>query len=610
MAYRAHLARRPADGAAWIQLGHSLKETGALDEAAAAYRAAAGHLAGQAEVWIHLAYLERRLGRHEAAIAALREALAMADGGYAAQALIDMGARERLPPAVQQAIEAESGDYALSRYPAWAAAGGRPVLPLPAGARVLALIDARGADPVHVAITCETLGDIPYRVMTESATPVAVAGADWLLLVEAGTRLTPDAAGQLHAAATGTSAAVAYADHDHWTAVADGIAHHDPCLQPMADPVWFARAAVRPPVLLLRSEAAEAANDWAELVTGRMALPLCYAHVPLVLASRAGPAPVDPPAPAASAAATDPTLIQIIIQTRDAPALLAACIDSLRRTAAYPDTLDIVIMDNRSVLPETAALLADWQAQGIAVTIAHDEPFNWARANNLAAARGNAPLLLFLNNDVEMETPGWDMALRNGLARPRTGALGALLLYPDRLIQHAGVIFGMGTEGGAVHEGVLHPTEPSGPAARWRNPRLASAVTGAWLAVSRTLFEDVGGFEERLPIAYNDVDFCLRIRAAGAHVVQASDIVAIHRESATRGSIMSTAEHARDRADWAWMRERWGTALDLDPAYNPNWARCGQPFDGLRQPPAGEVARWIQASARTDPWAVVLPGDS
>ncbi|MET3828483.1 GT2 family glycosyltransferase [Sphingomonas sp. PvP055] len=604
-AYRAHLARRPTDGAAWVQLSHSLKETGALEEAAAAYRTAAAHLSEQAEVWIHLAYLERRLGRREAAIAALQEALAMADGGSAAQALIEMGARERLPSAAQQSIEAQSGDYALSRYPAWTRAGRRPSLPLPTGAQVLALIDARGADPAHVAITRETLGDIPCRVMTEGTALVTAAGADWLLLMEAGTRLAPDAAGQLHAAATGTGAGAAYADHDHWTAEADGIAHHDPCFQPMADPVWFARAAVRPPVLLLRAEAAAAADDWEALVAGRMELPLRYAHVPLVLASRAEPALVDLSAPATPAAAADPAPIQIIIQTRDAPALLTACINSLRRTAAHPNTLDIVIMDNRSVLPETAALLAGWQAEGIARPIAHDEPFNWARANNLAAARGNAPLLLFLNNDVEMETPGWDVALRDGLARPRTGAMGALLLYPDRLIQHAGVIFGMGREGGAVHEGVLHPTEPGGPAARWRHPRCASAVTGAWLAVSRTLFDAVGGFEERLPIAYNDVDFCLRIRAAGVHVVQASNIVAVHRESATRGSVMSTAEHARDRADWAWIRERWGAALDLDPAFNPNWARSGQPFDGLRRPPAEVVAQWIEASVRPDPWAVV-----
>uniref|UniRef100_UPI003B3A5870 hypothetical protein n=1 Tax=Sphingomonas sp. TaxID=28214 RepID=UPI003B3A5870 len=332
------MARYPADGAAWLQLGHSLKEAGALEEAAAAYRTAAGHLAGQADVWIHLAYLERRLGRREAAIAALQEALAMADGARAAQALIDMGARERLPPVVQRAIEAESGDHALSRYPAWAAAGGRPAPPFPAGARLLALIDARGADPAYVAITRETLRDIPCRVMTEGAAPVAAAGADWLVLVEAGTRLAPDAAVRLHAAATCTGAGAVYADHDHWTAAADGIAHHDPCLQPMADPVWFARAAVRPPLLLLRAEAGEAADDWGGLTTGRMALPLRYAHVPLVLASRAGSAPADPPRPAPPhPAAADPAPIQIIIQTRDAPGLLSACIDSLRRTAARPD---------------------------------------------------------------------------------------------------------------------------------------------------------------------------------------------------------------------------------------------------------------------------------
>ena len=605
-----------------MQLGHGLKEAGDLAAAADAYRQAAPLLPGQADVWIHLAHLERRMGRREAALAALERAMAAegdGDGtGRAAQALIDIGARERLPLPVQQRIEAREGDHALSRYAAWAAAQPAPATLRPDGVRVLAVIAASGASPDSAAVTRETLAGAAYQILVDRAAVgsasgaqyaigPATAGATHILLVEAGTRIMPDAIAQLAAALAATGAGAAYGDHDHWTSSATGPGRHDPCFQPMFDPVWFRRAAVRPPCLLLSAEAAAASPSRDALFADRMALPTRYAHVPRVLASRrAEIAPVDAPRPAPPRPATEDP-IQVVIQTRDAPDMLARCVTELRRTAAHPDALDIVVMDNRSVLPETAALLADWQAQGIARTIAHDEPFNWARANNLAAARGDSPLLLFLNNDVEMETPGWDAMLRAGLAQEGAGALGALLLYPDRLIQHGGVIVGMGEDGGAVHEGVLHPVEPGGPAGRWRHPRLASAVTGAWLAVSRALFDAVGGFEERLPIAYNDVDFCLRVRAAGAHVVQASDIVAIHRESATRGSVMSSAEHDRDQVDWAWMRGRWGAALDLDPGYNPNWARTGQPFDGLRLPSAEEVARWIAASARVDPWAVTPP---
>ena len=623
-AYRRHLRRHPRDAAVWVQLGHSLKEAGELPDAAAAYREATRIAPAGEDGWIHLAHLERRLGDRAAAIAALRQALAgqgCGGDGRAAQALVEMGARESLPPALQAQIETGEGHYALSRYAAWRAA--QPVSGVtPVPANVLAVIDGRGASAGLVEVTRGTLGGTACLILTDGAAPPAdgrwageedaIRGATHLLLVEAGSRITPQAVARLYAAVADTGAGAAYGDHDHWEPAVQGITFGSPCFQPMFDPLWFARAAVRPPCLLVTAAAAGAVATWGALFAARLSLPAAYAHVPLVLASRRAGIALAETGMAAAPRDIGDTPIQVIVQTRDAPELLAACVASLWRTAARPDRLDIVIMDNRSVLPRTAGLLADWAGEGIARVIAHDEPFNWARANNLAAARGDAPLLLFLNNDVEMESDGWDMALRAGLAgggpaEVGVGALGGLLLYPDRLIQHAGVVFGMGAQGGAVHEGVGHPLEPGGPAARWRHPRLAAAVTGAWLATSRAVFDAVGGFEERLPIAYNDVDFCLRCRAAGRLVVQASHIVAVHRESATRGSVMSSAEHARDQADWAWLRARWGAALDLDPAYNPHWLRISQPFDGLHTPSPEAISRWIAASARPRPWSVAPP---
>lgn len=624
VAYQRHLTRDARNASIWVQLGHSLKENGDLHQAATAYREAVRLLPAAEDGWIHLAHLERRLGNREAAITALERAIA---GGSTAAitALVDMGARERLPPAVQRQIEAGAGVHAVSRYAAWRETQAvSPADPLPDGGRpddapnVVAVIDARGAPMNWIAATRATLRNLPCLIFTDDSPEGRTSGEDgvignealgaagYLLLVAAGTRLAPGAIAVLQAAAIGTGAGAAYCDHDHWEETDEGIVHRDPCFQPMFDPLWFARAAVRPPCLLVTAAAAEAHATWRALFDHRLALPVSYAHVPRLLASRAADAPVAPIAPPPISPARD-GVIKVIVQTRDAPEMLAACIDRLRATADRPDLLNIVIIDNRSVLPRTAALLADWAERGIACTIPHDEPFNWARANNMAAAApaGDAPYLLFLNNDVEMASVGWDTLLRAGLAVEGVGALGALLLYPNNLVQHAGVVFGMG-ESGAVHEGVGQlPT--AGPADRWRHPRLAAAVTGAWLAVTRTLFDTVKGFEERLPIAYNDVDFCLRIRAAGQGVMQASHIVAVHRESATRGSVMSSAEHARDQADWAWMRARWGAALDLDPGYNPHWLRIGQPFDGLHTPPADAVARWITASAKSRPWACPPP---
>ena len=594
-----------------MQLGHGLKEEGDFAGAAAAYREAVRIAPAVADSWIHLAHLER--GDREAAIAALSQAIAVDGGSTAAiAAMVALGARERLPVAVQQRIEADEGVHALSRYAAWREA--QPVAAAVPTPDVLAVIDGRGAPAERIAVTRATLGDMPCLILGDgpagTSADDAVVAACHILLVEAGTRIAPDAVAKLCAAVAETGAGAAYGDHDHWEGKGGGdIAFRDPCFQPMFDPVWFARAEGRPPCLLLTAPAAAPCGTWGALSAARLALPVAYAHVPSLLASRHGAAVPAEAAPLQARPAGEGA-IQVIVQTRDAPEMLERCIGALLGTAARSDLLDIVIVDNRSMLPRTATLLARWAGQGIARIMPHDMPFNWALANNLAAndqtgGQGDAPHLLFLNNDVEMETIGWDTALRAGLAVDGVGALGALLLYPDGLIQHAGVVFGVGA-GGPLHEGVGQPPA-AGPGDRWRQPRLAAAVTGAWLAVTRTLFNTVGGFEEQLPVGYNDVDFCLRVRAAGQGVMQASHIVAVHHESATRGIAMSTAEQARDEADWAWMRARWGAALDLDPAYDPHWLREGRPFDGLHAPSADAVARWIRASARPHPWAYPPP---
>jgi GT2 family glycosyltransferase len=621
-AYRKHLRDHPQDFSAWVQLGHSLKEQGDLHAAAQAYLRATQIMPDSEDGWIHLAYIRRKMGLREEAIQALEQAVGIdvEPSTRAVRELVDMGARERLPLAVQIQIEASEGYYARSRYSHYRTAR---VVDQDIGedgatlADVLAVIDGRGAPAELIDATRKSLGATTCLVLADGVPPATPVGRlpSMVLLVEAGCRLEPDAVPRLRAALVTTAAVAAYCDHDHWeleesgTAARDanGIRWCDPCFQPMFDPLWFHRPEARPPCIIVSASAAPT-MDWGALFTQCLTLPGPYAHVPLVLASRckktiAITIPTTIPTGLTLAAKTR---IQVIIQTRDAPELLEQCVSSVLRTAARPERLDILIVDNRSILPRTAVLLEKWRTEGVANVLAHDEPFNWARANNLAALQGQAPYLLFLNNDVEMDTMHWDEALLDGLVQENVGALGALLLYPNRLIQHAGVVMDM-VAGGPIHEGVGHSLGEGGPAERWRHPRLASAVTGAWLATTRTLFEAVGGFEERLPVAYNDIDFCLRCRAAGRLVVQASHIVATHRESATRGTEMTLAEHARDQADWTWMRSRWGKALGRDPAYNPNWARIGQPFDAIRIPVSHELSRWIAESARKNPWAIAAP---
>lgn len=617
--YRRHLDRHPEDSAAWIQLGHSHKELGEFVEARAAYEQATKSQPENVDGWIQLAHIARRTDDREVAIGVLENGLSV---NPQAERIMDemlaAGARDRLPITVQKALEERRGAYSLARYSMYRARQfhreNRPESELYPD--VLAVIDARNADPALVLVTKETLGQATCMILEGDSEPTAgirihandricelASSFRYLLLVEAGCRLEPDLISQIRSAMELTGAIGGYCDYDRWQLTAEGIEWTDPCFQPMHDPLWFDDPAAFPPCVLIDRKGTDDATTWHDIFFHRMALPVAYAHVPQVLAGRCiGLAKASPRVIKASSQSIYGD-IQVIIQTRDAPDMLERCVSSLLDKADQPDHVDLVIMDNRSILPETAILLKKMSDQGIARIISHDEPFNWARANNIATRMSDSPYLLFLNNDVEMDSDYWDIMLRKYIDRKDIGVAGARLIYPDRRLQHAGVIFGMET-GGPVHEGVGQRLGNDGPSERWLRPRLASAVTGAWLATSREMFGIAGGFDERLPVAYNDIDFCLRCRAADRYVVQASDIRAIHRESATRGTTLSDAELAREQREWSWLQERWGDALNLDPAYNPHWLRTGQPFDGFGAPSPEAMARWISQSARQRPWAV------
>ena len=617
--YRQHLSRHADDQAAWVQLGHVLKEQGSHHDAVAAYRQAVTLQPQDIAAWIFMAHTARAAVGLRDAVATLLEA--MAQGNSASTELMDeviaIGARDQLPVDVQAVIERRDRAYSLARYDRYLADLVGPTEPLarrPALA-VLAIVDARKADPDKIDTTALGL-DIVIPVVDPSCV-AQVASAhltstdkigdlpsdiSHILLAKPGSRIDRDGIARLYDAIMQTSAGAAYGDHDIWRSEPGAITRSNPCFQPMYDPFWFSSPDISPPCIMVARDCLDPDMRWEMLLDMSMSLPLTYVHVPLILASAFGET-TTPLRPVASAPPPDLCRIQVIIQTRDAPEMLTRCVGSLLETAFAPQLLDIIIMDNRSVLPETEVLLEGWAAHGVARVVSHDEPFNWARANNLAVDPKGSPLLLFLNNDVEMTSHGWDMSLRAYLADARVGAVGALLLYPDGMIQHAGIIFGM--EGaGPIHEGVGQSPDPGGPNGRWTRTRLASAVTGAWLATTREVLDTVGGFDESFPVSFNDIDFCLRCRAAQRFVVQAADIRAVHHESATRGKNLSRTAARKEGADLARLIARWGDALDWDPAYNPHWVRTGVPFDGFTSPSEPMVARWVAASALPRPWAI------
>lgn len=255
--------------------------------------------------------------------------------------------------------------------------------------------------------------------------------------------------------------------------------------------------------------------------------------------------------------------VTVIIPTRDRADLLRMTIDGLLRKTDYPH-IEVIIVDNGSVEHETLALMSSLDPASTRV-LRRDEPFNFARLNNDAARHAKGDILLFLNNDIEVLDPAWMHALVTAVEKPGVGAAGALLLYPDHTIQHAGVV--LGANGAvAAHVGA-HEREEWLTQTFGTGERRVSALTAACMAVPRRVFHEMGGFDERLAVAYNDVDFCLRLGAAGYRCVFTPEARLIHHESATRAS--DTAPENRERAfqEERLMRELWGTWLFDDPFF-------------------------------------------
>ncbi|MGH9180060.1 MAG: glycosyltransferase family 2 protein, partial [Acidimicrobiales bacterium] len=251
--------------------------------------------------------------------------------------------------------------------------------------------------------------------------------------------------------------------------------------------------------------------------------------------------------------------VSIIIPTRDRVDLLRGCIESILETSTYSN-YEFVVVDNQSTDPETLAYLAE-VPRGAVVRYPHR--FNYARMMNLAAHEATGDMLLFLNNDTKVVAPEWIEALVEHGQRPEVGSVGARLLYPQGHVQHEGII--VGHKGG--HAGNVDHGGYWGLGQIVRN---CSAVTGACMLMRPSVYWRIGGHEERLRIAYNDVDICLRARQAGYEVVYTPYAELVHVEGGTRGI------HAHVDDD-DFFEARWVTHKCLDRYYNANLERL-EPF--------------------------------
>jgi GT2 family glycosyltransferase len=271
---------------------------------------------------------------------------------------------------------------------------------------------------------------------------------------------------------------------------------------------------------------------------------------------------------------------ELIIPTRDRADLLAACLRSVWRTAPKALELAITVVDNGSCELATQQLFAEWsQRLGPRWRVLCDPgPFNWSRLNNRVALASRAELLLFLNNDIEALEPGWLEAMARQALRPSIGCVGAVLTYPDGSLQHAGVVVGM--HGGADH--AYRQLPPDHAVHRGRSRYLSGwgAVTGACLMVRRKLFQQLGGFDERLPVEFNDIEFCLRLGALGYRHVVVPEATLLHRESQSRPAEASaTAGPALER-----LRCRWSARLS---ATAPWWPQACSQYHGDGRPRSG-----------------------
>ena len=281
--------------------------------------------------------------------------------------------------------------------------------------------------------------------------------------------------------------------------------------------------------------------------------------------------------------------LAVIIPTRDQLDLLTGCIESLRATLAYPHATEIIVVDNGSQDTATQIWLEGAAKAGIITLVQHKAPFNWSELNNLAANKTDAEYLLFLNDDTKALDKGWDHILRGYLARGEIGAVGARLLYADGTIQHGGVIINQlqqVTSDAIIHEASGESPDEGGYMHRSQLAHSASAVTGAFLACKRTDFEAVGGFDAvHFAVAFNDIDFCLRLGAKGKSILYVPQLTFFHFESKSRGyDGVSPEKSARVEKEHKSMIKKWSSRFPSDPWYPELFLRKGKAFSKIAAP--------------------------
>ncbi|WP_444924271.1 glycosyltransferase [Microbulbifer sp. DLAB2-AF] len=269
-------------------------------------------------------------------------------------------------------------------------------------------------------------------------------------------------------------------------------------------------------------------------------------------------------------------LVSLLIPTRDMLDVLAPCVSSILNKSTYQN-IEILILDNQSKERETLSWFLEIQKNDTRVKILKfDKPFNYSEINNFGASHARGEIIGLINNDIEIITPQWIEELVSLAQQPKYGCVGALLYYPDDTVQHGGVILGLGGYAAHSHRGL--PRGSQGYFNRLKVRQNLSAVTGACLFVRKEIYEMVGGLDEEFAVAYNDVDFCLKVLESGYLNIFTPFAELYHHESKSRGLEDSNEKVTRFNSEKEKLLEKWGNYILNDPYYNINLTRSKEDF--------------------------------
>lgn len=430
---------------------------------------------------------------------------------------------------------------------------------------------------------------------------LAQAAGEYLLFLEPGDMLEPDALYRIAAAAMGEGEGqsgvhwegvpagrpdMIYTDEDQVTAAPEGAAvcYGKPRFKPDYSPDFLSEencyinhgCAVTAELMrkvLAGREALQAAPGLRELLCGCARQADYIYHIPRALYHALPEHTGVFPQACSPGVTPDMPLISILIPNKDEKESLELCLGSVARSTY--ENYEVIIIENNSVSEEIFAYYDKIQREDSRIRVCRwgEHGFNYSAINNFGASHARGEYLVFLNNDIELLTPDWLERMLFSCRRPEVAAVGARLYYPDDTVQHAGIVIGIGghARGIAANMCVGLPRAEGGYMDRARLRQNMSAVTAACMMMKRSVFRETGGFTEELSVAFNDVDLCLKARRAGYLVVYEPSAEAYHYESKSRGSEDTPEKVRRFQREIEYMREHWNDILRYgDPYYNPN----------------------------------------